>query len=464
MALPEKEVLSKVAEPNTGKEKIDFLKIPFIKSIFKSRLFPWIFQYLTLVVFGVIVYELIFGPGIAHDNFGTAMTWVLWWPLIPIVFLLMGRFWCAICPFATVSDLIHKVVGVQGVVPRFLKNYGIWLIDFFFILITWADHVFGIIESPRGSGILLLMITTGVIFAGAFFERRTWCRYLCFLGGLSGNYARSGALELRATPEICATCSAQACYKGNEQTPGCPMFEFPRTMDNSARCNLCGYCVKTCPNDSIKISPRVPSSELWFINRPKLDESFLAIVIMGIVFVQNITMLEVWKELLSWLEGMLGTTNYSITFTVTFLIAMALPVAALALSSWLSGLGNGETAVKNFARFGYALIPLDLAGHVAHNLFHLLAEGKAVIFTAMSLFGMEVHDASTALVGPETIQILQFILLGLGVLASLYAAYRIAKHNDGIKAWSSFIPMGVLIIVLGLINVYLFLLPMAMRM
>jgi hypothetical protein len=185
---------------------------------------------------------------------------------------------------------------------------------------------------------------------------------------------------------------------------------------------------------------------------------------MGIVFVQNITMLEVWKELLSWLEGMLGTTNYSITFTVTFLIAMALPVAALALSSWLSGLGNGETAVKNFARFGYALIPLDLAGHVAHNLFHLLAEGKAVIFTAMSLFGMEVHDASTALVGPETIQILQFILLGLGVLASLYAAYRIAKHNDGIKAWSSFIPMGVLIIVLGLINVYLFLLPMAMRM
>lgn len=464
MALPQKETELDVAESKNVKQKSNLLKNPFIKSIFKSRLFPGIFQYLTLVVFGLIVYELIFGPGVAHDNFGTAMTWVLWWPLIPIIFLLVGRFWCAICPFATVSDLIQKVVGVRGRVPRFLKSYGIWLIDFFFIMITWADHVFGIIESPRGSGILLLLITTGVIFAGAFFERRTWCRYLCFLGGLSGNYARSGALELRATPEKCATCTTKSCYNGNGQVPGCPMFEFPRAMDNSARCNLCGYCVKTCPNDSIKISPRIPSSELWFINRPKLEESFLAIVIMGIVFVQNITMLEVWEKMLAWLEGALGTTNYGVTFTVTFLIAMALPVAALALASRLSGLGNGESALTNFARYGYALIPLDLAGHVAHNLFHLLAEGKAVIFTAMSLLGMETHGGSTALVGPETIQLLQFILLGLGVLGSLYAAYRIAKHHNGLKLWGSFAPIGGLIVVLGLINVYLFLLPMAMRM
>ena len=464
MVLPEKETNLEMPEPEKDKQKLNLLQIPVIKGIFQSRIFPGIFQYLTLVVFGVIVYELIFGPGSAHDNFGTAMTWVLWWPLIPVIFVLLGRFWCAVCPFATVSDLIQKVVGVRGVVPRFLKSYGIWLIDFFFILITWADHVFGIVESPRGSGILLLMITTGVIVAGAFFERRTWCRYLCFLGGLSGNYARAGALELRATPEICAKCTTKSCFNGDGQVPGCPMFEFPRAMDNSARCNLCGYCVKTCPNDSIRISPRVPSSELWFINRPKLEESFLAIVIMGIVFVQNITMLEVWKQILAWLESALGTTSYSITFTVTFLVAMALPVAALALAAWLSKLGNGESTLTNFARFGYALIPLDLAGHVAHNLFHLLAEGKAVVFTALALGGIESHGSSPALVGPETIQVLQFLLLGLGVLGSLYGAYRIAKHHDGVKAWRSFTPMAGLIVVLGLINVYLFLLPMAMRM
>ena len=71
-----------------------------------------------------------------------------------------------------------------------------YVIDFIYVLITWSDHVFGMVEYPRGSGVIMLLITTGVIVSGAFFERRTWCRYLCFLGGLSGNYSRSAALEL----------------------------------------------------------------------------------------------------------------------------------------------------------------------------------------------------------------------------------------------------------------------------
>ncbi|MHB8172014.1 MAG: 4Fe-4S binding protein [Thermincolia bacterium] len=453
MALQEKE-----------KSKYNLLQIPVIKAIFKSKLFPGVFQYLTLIIFGFVIYQLLLGPGNSHDNFGTAMTWIVWWTVIPIIFVLLGRFWCAICPFATVSDLVQKIVGVNGPVPRFLKTYGIWIIDFLFILITWADHVFGIVKSPRGSGILLLMLTTGVIIAGAFFVRRTWCRYLCFLGGLSGNYARAGLVELRATPEICAKCDVKACYNGNEKAPGCPMFEFPRSMDDSARCNLCGHCVKTCPNDSIRISSRTPTSELWFIKRPKVEESFLAIVIMGIVFVQNITMLEIWGKILTWLEHALGITSYSLIFTLTFLIAMALPVAALTLASWLVKLGNGESVKTNFARFGYALIPLDLAGHVAHNLFHLLAEGKAVVFTALAMFGIESHRLSPALAAPETIKILEFVLLGLGAIGSLYGAYRIAKFNDGVKYIRSFLPMAILIVVFTLVNVYLFLLPMAMRM
>lgn len=181
-----------------------------LKSVLKSRLFPGIIQIPILLVFSLIVVELLAGPSDAHDNFGTAGTWVLWWPLIPIIFVVVGRFWCAVCPFATVSDWVQKVVGNKRPVPRFLKKYGIWLIDIFFILITWSDHTFGIVENPRGSGVLLLLITTGVIASGAFFERRTWCRYVCFLGGLSGNYARSGSLELHATPEKCAKCTAHS--------------------------------------------------------------------------------------------------------------------------------------------------------------------------------------------------------------------------------------------------------------
>src|SRR5674536_348946 len=107
--------------------------------------------------------------------------WVLWWPLIPVVFVFLGRFWCAVCPFGLISDVVQKLVGLHRPVPRFLKRYGIWIIDASFLAITWSDHVWGIVESPWGSGVLLLLLTTAVVVSGALFQRRTFCRYLCCL-------------------------------------------------------------------------------------------------------------------------------------------------------------------------------------------------------------------------------------------------------------------------------------------
>jgi polyferredoxin len=443
----------------------NLLKNKWVDRFLRSRWYPGIIQWPTLLIFMFIMYELLLGPQAAHDNFGTALTWVLWWPLIPIIFLLVGRFWCAICPFATINDLVQKFVGNNRPVPRFLKKYGIWIIDALFIFITWSDHVWGVVENPFGSGILMLMLTTGVIVSGSFFERRTFCRYVCFLGGLSGNYSRAGMLELRGTPEICATCTAASCYKGTEKAPGCPLFEFPKTMTSNANCVICADCIKNCPNDSIQLTVRPPTKELWFIRKPKIEEAFLSAVIMGIVFVQNVTMLEGWTSILSWLERVTGTTSYFITFSITFAIAIAIPVALLSLASWIASKFNKAALVENFTRFGYAIIALDMAGHIAHNLFHLLAEGKSVFYTALGLFGAEVHGASPALVGMETIQILQFGLIVLGLIGSLYTAYRIARsnHPEG-KGWATFTPFAVLLVLLTAMNIFLFTLPMAMRM
>jgi ferredoxin len=384
--------------------------------------------------------------------------------MISLIFLVLGRFWCAICPFATLSDLVQRFVGNHRPVPRFLKSYGIWIIDAVFILITWADHVFGIVESPLGSGVLLLGLTTGVIFAGAFWQRRSWCRYLCFLGGLAGNYARAGMLALRGTPKICAKCTVAACYKGTEKAPGCPLFEFPKTMDSNANCNVCGHCVKNCPNDSVHLRLRIPTQELWSTHKPRLEGALLAMVIMGIVFVQNVTMLEVWKSILSWIEGVTGTTSYAVTFTITFAIAMLIPVLLLALASLVSRQFNGNSLAMNFTMFGYAFIPLDVAGHVGHNLFHMLAEGKSVGFTALAMFGWDVHG-SPAVVDNGVIQALQYFLIGLGLLASLYTAYRISRNQPGkAHSWGGYAPIAAVIAALAIVNILLFMEPMQMRM
>jgi ferredoxin len=432
----------------------------------RSRWYPGIFQVPVAAVFGLVAYQLLAGPATAHDNAGTALMWVLWWPLVPLTFLLLGRFWCAVCPFATLSDLVQKAVGVHRPVPRFLKLYGIWVIDASFLAITWADHVWGIVGSPWGSGVLLLMLTTAVVVSGAFFQRRTFCRYLCFLGGLSGNYSRAGIVQLRADPDICATCTSRAaCYNGTATTAPCPLFTFARTVDSMANCNLCANCVKSCPHDAISITVRPPARELWLVGRARIEESFLAMAIMGIVLIQNLTMLSVWQDFLDRIAATTGITSQPVIFTLAFLVAVSLPVALLAVASWVAAPESRETVRQNFARFGYALIPLDVAAHVAHNLFHLLSEGKAVLFTVGGLFG-EAGSGSTAVAGDTTIAVLQYALLASGVALSVFTARRIATNRHGTTAVARRVasPYVWLVVLFGLLNAVLFALPMAHRM
>ena len=187
---------------------------------------------------------------------------------------------------------------------------------------------------------------------------------------------------------------------------------------------------------------------------------------MGIVLIQNATMLEVWQSVLDWVERTTGVSSYAVVFTIAFAVAVGVPAGLVALASAAASRANGDGLWKNYARFGYALIPLDMAGHIAHNLFHLLAEGKAVVFTAMPLFGKELPESSTAFVGTGTIQVLQYVLLALGLVASMYAALRIARRHAGTsgRVGATFAPFAALLLVFGAVNVVLFALPMAMRM
>jgi len=444
----------------------DLLKNRFVSTVTRGRWYPGAFQIPIAAVFGLVAYELLAGPAKAHENAGTALMWVLWWPLLPLLYVLLGRFWCAVCPFAALSDFVQKLVGANRPVPAFLKRYGIWVIDATFLAITWADHVFGIVESPWGSGILLLLLTFAVIVSGAFFQRRTFCRYLCFLGGLSGNYSRTGMLALRANQEVCATCTAKAaCYNGTDTVAACPLFSFPRIMDSSANCNLCANCIKSCPNDAITLTVRKPTQELWFLRTPKIEESFLAMAIMGIVIIQNVTMLGVWTDVLAWVNRATGITSYPVIFIAVFAVGVSIPVALLALAAKVAASGNLESTFKNFARFGYALIPLDVAAHVAHNMFHLLAEGNSVFYTVAALFGAK-ESGPTALVGNATIQVLQFALLALGLAGSLCTARRIAhrRYLTPTRRRFTLLPFTALIGVLAALNVVMFMYPMAHRM
>ncbi|HEX7575844.1 MAG TPA: hypothetical protein VF360_05640, partial [Candidatus Methanoperedens sp.] len=278
-------------------------------------------------------------------------------------------------------------------------------------------------------------------------------------------------------------CKTPVCYKGTEKVEGCSMFEYPRTMDSNRFCNFCSNCIKSCPHDAIRITPRPPTSELWFIKKPRFDVSFLATALIGIVISQTIVMLQVWEPFMTWFENTTGITNFTVAWTVIFAGAMLIPIVLMLAASLVSSIfSSGKEASKlissqsaeaelsanslydtigsNFIRFGYALIPLGLGIHLAHNAKHFLGEGLSVLYTSASLVGLNITGDMSILNTP-TIQIIQYILSILGVIGGIYTAHRIAAGNPDSKA--SALPYIIVILLFGLIALWMYSIPMGAR-
>lgn len=448
-----------------ARKPVNLLDNRLLSGFLRSRWYPTVFQVPVLIGTVFIIYELVTGPLDADQNVGATVMWVLWWSALPIALLVVGRFWCAICPFGLVSDLVQKLVGANRPVPRALRRNAIWITVGVFLVVTWVEHIWGVSESPRSSAVLLLLVTAAAVLFGAGYERRTWCRYVCFIGGLSSNYARAGMLELRATRPVCSGCEVEACYKGGAGGAGCHMFEYARAMDTSAQCDYCAGCLKNCPNDSIRLSPRIPTRELWTVRRPRFEVSFLAVAIVGIVLLENVSMLPLWEQITDWVSEQFGTESSYFTFTFAFVPTVLAPVALVGLAAFVAARLNGRTAKQNFAQFGYSFIPFGIAVHIAHSLFHLLAEGKSVLFSFQGLFGADLAGRSTAVVGAGTIKILQQLLIVAGTAAALYTAHRLATGRRGDRnPRASFVANAVPIVVLAVVNAVLFSMPMAMVM
>lgn len=164
-------------------------------------------------------------------------------------------------------------------------------------------------------------------------------------------------------------------------------------------------------------------------------------------------------------KGLTGITSYPAIFTLAFVMALAAPVAILAAAAWAAAPASRESIRQSFARFGYALSPLDVAAHVAHNLFHLLAEGRSVLCSVGRVFGGS-GEGSADVVGTGTIQVLQYTLLAAGAALSVYTGRRIAvaRHGETDRARDVATPVVSIVLLFAAVNAVLFALPMAHRM
>ena len=463
---------------------LNLLEIAWIRRLLTSPAFQPALQIPLLGLMGVVVYLGFFDVQDGGVNLATKLTWTIWWAGIIFTFFLVGRVWCLACPFGALNEWTSRLAAPLRRLPRPFRN--IWWATAMFVVLTWADEQLGVVRSPRVTAWIVLFFAAFAIAIGLFFERRSFCRYLCPIGGLIGIYSMTAPVELRATDRAaCLAHREKECYRGAGEGRGCPMFEFPQTMDRNNYCTLCAECAKSCSRDNIALRFRSFGRDLWASGRRVLDESYLAVALVGLTLIVTAQMLTAWPDWISslarwlpvWLRASLKPVTYlglvesAVLLGGSLVIVPLLVLAGTALADRLAG-GQGVGLRRAFVVFGYALIPIGLAMHLAHNLAHLLLEGGGIVpvvqravalHTPLSLGEPDWQAAPLATA--EVVALLQMtVLVGFFVL-SLVAGHRLSlrAYPDVRRASRAFVPLAVLSFVFTVAGIVLLNLPMGMR-
>jgi ferredoxin len=470
--------LGRAAEP-----RLDLLTVPWVRRLLTARAFHPALQIPTLGVMAIVVWLGLFDVQDGGMNLSTKLTWTIWWAGVIFTFVLVGRAWCLACPFGALNEWTARLAGAVRRLPRPFRN--IWWATGMFVLLTWADEQLGVVRSPRVTAWIVIFFVALAIAIGLVFERRSFCRYLCPIGGVIGIYSMTAPLELR--PRLAATCAAdreKACYRGNAAVAGCPMFEFPGALDRNNYCTLCAQCVTACEHGNLALRVRAWGKDLWAATRRTLDEAYLAVVLVGLTVVVTAQMLTAWPGWVSALAWYLPTTVRSGLKPVTYLglvesvlllggalvVGPLLVLGGAALADRLAGAGLGLR--RTFIMFGYVLIPVGLAMHLAHNLAHLLLEGGGIIPVvqrAVALytpFSLGAADWRTTPLAPEpVVAVLQVAILVAFFGLSLVAAHRLTLRTylDARAASRAFLPMAAIALAFTLVGLVVLSLPMGMR-
>ena len=174
------------------------------KHMLKHPFFPWIGRWMMIGFLVLLTYSAFFGPRDPRLNFSTVMSWVVWWPLLAISYLVVGRVWCAVCPMGALSDIFHRKIGLNLKAPELFKKRWVVavLLSIAILYQAWIEEVTRAAVSPLITGFILWSFTIGAVVSGLVFERWTWCRHLCPLGAWSGVFAMSSVVEVRADPNV----------------------------------------------------------------------------------------------------------------------------------------------------------------------------------------------------------------------------------------------------------------------
>ena len=464
--------------PSRDYWRLDLFKLLGVKWLVKKQWFPLAIQSLSVAIFMLILATGFFGN--PYYNIAPTITWTLWWALLIFIILGFGKSFCSICPWEGLTSLMtsfslssrKKKIGFEWKWPK--KGRNVYPALVLFIFLTWYELGYDITRS----GSLTALAALGMfVFAAAtalFFEKRSFCRYACLVGRISGIYALFSPVELRSkSAQVCLDCKSKECIVGSEEATGCPTYLYPGKLKENTYCTLCTECIRACPHDNLSVFARPLAKDLVLKTRFRWDEAILAIVLLAMSSFHGFTMTPIWWRLNNLLRAEWGF-GPTVIFTILMTLMIVIPVIIFWFGAWgarvltrSSGISTGDL----FKAFAYAIIPIALFYHLAHNSMHFFMEGQHVLPLLSDPFGWGWDLFGTAkveynsLLSLNTIWWIQTILIVIGHIYGVVISDSVARKLFQEKKWiwRSQLPQLATMVLYSCFSIWLIVQPMEMR-
>ena len=218
---------------------------------------------------------------------------------------------------------------------------------------------------------------------------------------------------------------------------------------------MCAKCIKACENSSIQLNLRLAPQELWALETPRRADSFL-IVSLGAIFFPFVLQKE-FLAMTDWLATVWSNAGLVLPDYVVGSFLFFLWILVFQLGYYIMVVVQSLYAKmdKNLLLplFGYGYIPLMLGGYLAFHLDAFVRGAGRIVPNLQELFGRPYSYENIRLISSDSTHVLQILTVVGGLLASLYATYRVidrAMAGDTVTSRSLVIPFSFLIILAGL--------------
>jgi transcriptional regulator with AAA-type ATPase domain len=244
--------------------QVDLLRTTWLRSWLTEGRLLLAAKVAVAFIFAAITAACLLAPNSLPGRVANALAWGLWWPALVLSALFLGRVWCAVCPVGGAGEVSQH--GRKGGLspPQWLKEAWPAPALLGFAAIIWIEYAAEMPAHPRATAFLLLSLAAIAALLGRIFQRHTWCRYLCPLGGMCASFSTVSAIRLRARREVCqASCTGNECYRGSARAKGCPMFSHALFLNGGEHCKLCLECLRACPVQSPRLVLQLPLADIW---------------------------------------------------------------------------------------------------------------------------------------------------------------------------------------------------------